>query len=182
MEVLYGGINPKNPGGRQQFFWMAINGKNMDLLGFASTKNNNGQLMLRAGIGTLPDKKSKIEISQSLVVGKTYLLDYVYDPRGGSNVWNVIDRATGQLVASIADQPQRRQHPLRRRRTHGGRRLLQRQRPGRAAVLQVDLLGVGVRDLGLIHARAPLSHFTMAWRIPFGRAPFPAAPETQASS
>ena len=105
MEVLYGGINPKNPGGRQQFFWMAINGRNMDLLGFASTKNNNGQLMLRAGIGTLPDKKSKVEISQSLVVGKTYLLDYVYDPRGGSSVWNVIDRATGQLVASIADRP-----------------------------------------------------------------------------
>jgi hypothetical protein len=105
MDVYYAGPNPRNPGGLQQFFWMAINNKNIDLLAFTATKDRNATLMLRAGIGLLPGDKSKIERSFSMRIGETYTHDYVYDCERDEIVWNIFEQSTGKLVMSVFDQP-----------------------------------------------------------------------------
>lgn len=104
MDVLYGGQNSRNPGGLHQIFWLAINAKNIDLLGFTSVKDGNKQLMLRAGIGTTPAAKSKIVKGFSLIKGETYTMDYTYDAAGKDIVWNVLD-SSGRLVTSLFDTP-----------------------------------------------------------------------------
>lgn len=105
MDVFYAGPNSRNPGGLQQFFWMAINAKNIDLLAFTATKDRNDTLMLRAGIGLLPGDKSKIERPFSFRIGETYTHDYVYDCERDEIVWNIFEQASGKLVMSVFDKP-----------------------------------------------------------------------------
>jgi hypothetical protein len=105
MDVLYGGPNPRNRSGLQQIFWMAINSRNVDLVGFTSVRKSNTALMQRAGIGTGPAAKSKVIHDVRLTIGQTYLMDYFYDAGARLILWNVVDRSSGRLVASILDTP-----------------------------------------------------------------------------
>ncbi len=104
MDVFFSGVNSRYPGGLQQFFWMAINGKNPDLIGFGAT-NGNKNLMLRTGIGVPHAGKSKIIKSFNLTPGETYTLDYVYDTRAKDVVWNLTEKSSGRLVISLFDTP-----------------------------------------------------------------------------
>ena len=105
MDVFYSGSNSRYPSGLHQFFWMAINGKNPDMIGFGSTNKGNKELMLRTGIGVPHAGKSKITKAFSLTPGTTYTIDYLYDTRAKDVVWNIIDKATGNLVVSLFDTP-----------------------------------------------------------------------------
>ena len=84
---------------------MAINSRNVDLVGFTSVRKANTALMQRAGIGTGPGAKTKVIQDARLVEGRTYLMDYLYDASARVIAWNVIERASGRLVASIVDTP-----------------------------------------------------------------------------
>jgi hypothetical protein len=105
MDVTYGGPNAINPNGLQLFFWMAIDGKNPDLLGYTLTRDRNKELMLRTGIGVTATQKSKIVQPFSLVVGQTYTLDYIYDTERKEILWNLFEQGTGRLATSLRDVP-----------------------------------------------------------------------------
>lgn len=104
MEVFFSGLNPSNPGGLHQFFWLAINGKNPDLVGFTSLRDNK-TVMLRTGIGLDAGHKSKKIKAASLIEGETYLLDYIYDTESDNVVWTITEKNSGRLVVSVADTP-----------------------------------------------------------------------------
>lgn len=105
MDVFFSGLNSRNPGGLHQFFWMAIDSKNPDLVGFTSLRDNNKAVMLRTGIGVNATGKSKIVKAASLVKGETYAMDYIYDTDTDDVVWTITEKGSGRLVVSVFDTP-----------------------------------------------------------------------------
>jgi hypothetical protein len=105
MDVFFSGLNSRFPGGLHQFFWMAINSRNPDLLGFTSLRDGNKAVMLRAGIGVDAVGKSKIVRAASLVKGETYHMDYIYDTEADDIIWTVTEKSSGRLVVQVFDVP-----------------------------------------------------------------------------
>lgn len=91
--------------GLNQMFWMARNGKNLDLFGFMAFRGpDRNAILLRHGIGQLPKEKAKLSAGFVAEVGETYVLDYVYDPVEELIRFTIRDTSESVLL-SVTDTP-----------------------------------------------------------------------------
>jgi hypothetical protein len=104
VEVFHNGWQ-QPPSGLHMLFWLAKAGRHFNLYGFAALKGPGANAILfRHGIGIPAAQKPKFEQNFPTQPGRTYVVDYVYNPVADNLVLKILD-TSGNVLHQIVHAP-----------------------------------------------------------------------------
>lgn len=104
MTIIHGGWSADRPSARHNGFWLVINGRNRDMLGYLNFEGPPiNRVFFRHGLGLTNAEKPKITSPLVMTPGKAYQVEYVYDIDAG--VVAVSVSSGGQELARMVGEP-----------------------------------------------------------------------------